>query len=57
MGGHINSKEFEEIAEIYDQIRQWNSSNQPPVVEDAKLAELFDGELKEVMKSISETCQ
>ena len=24
VGGYISSKEFEEIAEIYDQLRQWN---------------------------------
>ena len=53
VGGYISSKEFEEIAEIYDQIRQWNQDCQQAPVEDQTLAAQFDQELKIVMKNIS----
>lgn len=42
VGGYISSKEFEEIAEIYDQIRQWNQDCQQTPVEDSNLAAQFD---------------
>lgn len=57
IGGYIDSKEFEDIAEIYDQIRQWNAQNDKPKVDDLKLAGMFDVELQQVMQQISTACQ
>ena len=53
LGGCINSKEFENIAEIYDMIRTWNTMSQGNVP-DQQLAQQFDNELKIVMKNITQ---
>ena len=54
MGGCIKAKEFEEIAEVYDQIRQWNEDlEMKSSVDDYQLAMMFDHELKNVMQNIN----
>ena len=54
VGGCIKAKEFEEIAEVYDQIRQWNEDlEMKSSVDDYQLAMMFDHELKNVMQSIN----
>ena len=54
VGGCIKAKEFEEIAEVYDQIRQWNEDLQmKSCVDDYQLAMMFDQELKNVMHNIN----
>ena len=43
VGGCIKAKEFEEIAEVYDQIRQWNEDlEMKSSVDDYHLAMMFD---------------
>ena len=53
VGGCIDSKEFEDIAEIYDLIRAQNM-NQDRQLDDALLAQQFDIKLKIVMMNINE---
>ena len=53
VGGCIDSKEFEDIAEIYDLIRAQNM-NQDRQLDDALLAQQFDNKLKIVMMNINE---
>ena len=54
VGGCINSQQFETIAEIYDQIRSWNSEfDYNYQLNDAELAERFDNDLKVVMSNIN----
>jgi len=38
IGGCIQSSQFEEIADIYDQIRSWNISLRANSISDTKLA-------------------
>eukprot|EP00356_Strombidium_inclinatum_P001824 CAMPEP_0170512856 /NCGR_PEP_ID=MMETSP0208-20121228/67079_1 /TAXON_ID=197538 /ORGANISM="Strombidium inclinatum, Strain S3" /LENGTH=57 /DNA_ID=CAMNT_0010796527 /DNA_START=671 /DNA_END=844 /DNA_ORIENTATION=- len=56
VGGCIESSEFEDLAEIYDQIREWNTTLgllSQRKIDDMTLAQQFDEELKVVMKNIS----
>ena len=54
MGGCIKAKEFEEIDEVYDQIRQLNEDlEMKSSVDDYQLAMMFDHELKNVMQNIN----
>lgn len=53
VGGCIDSKEFEDIAEVYDLIRAQNMS-QDRQLDDALLAQQFDNKLKIVMMNINE---